>query len=293
MKKLFLLLAALALLCGYCLAAELEYFQVYKPADGMNADEIMQIEYFVKYTRFAHDVRMQGKSYFVDKAGGVREKSTARTRITLGRKSDGIAYKDLVVFTTPQVRGMGTLTWTYMNPARQSESWLWIPSLKKIRKISASNADDSFLGSDFTVEDILTRRFEDETYVLKGSENFKGYICEFNKKTYFADAPCFVIEAKPKKSPWYYSKRILWVDKSTGGGIYEEMYDVSGRMYKTIFKNFEVFNVNNRLYPTQTLLEGKDLRTGHRTVITNDNIKYDQGLKEDLFSEKALMQSRW
>ena len=173
MKKLFFLLAALALIPGYCLAAELEYFQVYTPRDGMSADEIMQIEYFVKYTRFAHDVKMLGKSYFVDKAGGVREKTTARSRITLGRKSDDLAYKDLVIFTTPQVRGMGTLTWTYMDAARQSDSWLWIPSLKKIRKISASNSDDSFLGSDFTVEDILTRKFEYQTYALKGVEYFK------------------------------------------------------------------------------------------------------------------------
>ena len=293
MRKLVLLLAGITLILGYAFAGELEYFQVYKPKAGMTADEIMQIEYFVKYTKFAHDAEFKGKAYFVDKTGAVREKETLRQRITLGRKSDGIAYKDLVIFTSPQVRGLGTLTWTYMNPKRQQDSWLWVPSLRRIRKISAANSADSFLGSDFTNEDILTRRFEDETYKLIGEENFKGYTCEFDKKTYYKDTPCFVIEAEPKRSPCYYSKRILWVDKNTGGGIYEEMYDPTGRMFKTIFKKYVIFNINSKEYAVQAMLEGKDLRAGHRTVIVNSDIKLDKGLSEELFTERTLMQSRW
>jgi len=294
MKKIILLMAAMALVSSVAFAAELEYLQVYTPKDGMTADEIMQIEYFVKYTKFARDIELLGKAYLIDKSGAVRERETLRRRITLGRKSDDIAYKDLVMFTGPtQVKGLATLAWTYMNSKRQQNSWLWVPSLKKIRKISAANADDSFMGSDFTVEDILTRRFEDETYTLLREESFKGYLCEFDKKTYFKDAPCFVIESKPTRSPWYYSKRILWVDKNTGGGIYEEMYDPLGRMFKTIFKDFQIYNVNGKEYATQVLLEGRDLRTGHRTVIINSDIKFDQDLSEDLFTEMALMQSRW
>jgi len=293
MKKAVLAVAGIILAWGCLFAAELEYFQVYKPKDGMSADEIMQIEYFVKYTKFTRDIELKGKAYFIDKSGSVREKETLRQRITLGRKSDDIAYKDLVIFTSPQVRGMGTLTWTYMNPKRQQDSWLWVPSLKKIRKISTANADDSFMGSDFTTEDILTRRFEDETYTLIGTENFKGYTCEFDKKVYFKDTPCFVIEARPKRSPWYYSKRVLWVDKNTGGAIYEEMYDPTGRMFKTLFKEYVIYPVNGKDYAVQAMLEGKDLRTGHRTVIMNMDIKFDKGLSEELFTERALMQSRW
>jgi hypothetical protein len=293
MKKLFLLFIALILVSGYALADELEYFQVHKPKVGMTADEIMRIEYFIKYTEFCHDTKMLGKAYFIDKSGFVREKETARMRITLGRKSDDMAYKDIAMFTSPQVKGLAALTWTYMNPQRQNDSWLWVPSLRKIRKISAANSDDSFMGSDFSVEDITTRRFEDETYTLLKEENFTGYTCEFDKQTYYKDTPSYVIECRPKRSPWYYSKRILWVDKNTGGGFYEEKYDPKGKMFMTIFKKFEIFKVNGKDYPTQVLLEGKDLRTGHRTVILNDNIKFDQGLSEELFSERALMQTRW
>ena len=293
MRRTVLLLAGITLILGYALALDLEYFQVYKPKGGMTADEIMQIEYFNKYTLFAHDAYFIGKAYFIDKSGAVRERETLRERITLGRKSDDIAYKDLAIFTSPQVKGLGTLTWTYMDPRRQQDSWLWVPSLRKIRKISVANADDSFMGSDFTIEDILTRRFDDETYKLIGEEDFKGYTCEYNKKTYFKDAPCFVIECKPKRSPWYYSKRVLWVDKNTGGGIYEEKYDSKGRLFMILFKEYVLYNINGREYPVQVIIEGKDLRTGHRTDIVNSDIKFDQGLSEDLFTERNLMQSRW
>ena len=294
MKRAVLVVMALvSLLYGTALALDLEYFQVYKPKDGMTADDIMQVEYFVKYTKFAHDAYFEGKAYFVDKGGTTLEKETLRKRITLGRKSDEVAYKDLVIFTTPQVRGLGTLTWTYMDPKKQQDSWLWVPSLKKIRKISTANADDSFLGADFTTEDILTRRFEDETYTLVGVKNFQGYTCEYDKKTYFKDAPCFVIECKPKRSPWYYSKRILWVDINTGGGIYEEKYDALGRKFNYIFKDYELYKVNGKDYPAQVIVEGKDLRTGHRTTIINTVIKFDLGLSEDMFTERTLTQTRW
>lgn len=293
MKKLLLLLVGLTLIWGFALASELEYFQVYKPKEGMTADEVMRIENFIKYTKFAHDVTLLGKAYYVDKPDSVREKDTSRIRINLGRKSDDVAYKDINMFTSPQVKGLATLTWTYMSPEKQTDSWLWIPSLKKIRKISAANGDDSFMGSDFSVEDIVTRKFEDETYTLLREENFRGYTCEFDNKVYCKDLPSYVIECKSKRSPWYYSKRILWVDKNTGGGYYEEKYDPKGRIFMTLFKRFEIFDVNGRQYPTQTLLEGKDLRANHRTVIVNNDIKYDQGLSEELFTERTLTQSRW
>lgn len=250
MKKVLLVLAGLLVFSGAAFAAELEYFQVYKPSEGMSADELMQIEYFVKYTKFSRDIELRGKAYFIDRSGSTRDRETLRQRITLGRRSDGIAYKDLNMFTAPSaVKGLSILTWTYLDPKKQSEIWMWIPSLKKIRKVSQAQGDDSFMGGDFTVEDITTRRFEDETYTLLRSEAFGGYFCEFDKQTYAKGTPCFVIEARPKRSPWYYSKRILWVEKATGGGTYEEMYDQNGKMFRTFFKSFKVYAVNGKEIP--------------------------------------------
>ena len=294
MKKIVLFMLALALSAGTCLAAELEYFQVYKPKAGMSAEEIMQIKYFVKYTKFAHDAGFVGKAYYIDKSGSVRERGTLRRRINLGRKSDGLAYKDFNLFTSPvQVKGLGILTWTYLDPKRDSEQWMWIPSLKKIRKTSQAQADDAFMGADFTTEEITTRKFEDETYKLAGEENFKGYTSNFTKKTYYQGTPVFVIEARPKRAKWYYSKRICYIDKATGGDIFDEIYDPNGKLYRTLFRSYEIYNVDGKEYPAQIIIEGQDLRTGHCTVIINEKIAFDQGFSEDMFTERALAQSRW
>lgn len=294
MKKIILLTLGIALILGYAFAGELGYFQVYKPKEGMSADEIMRIKYFVKYTLFAKDYQSTGYVYLIDKSGAIRERIFLRQRIILGKTSDGFAYKDLVIFTGPTaVKGLATLTWTYIDPDRDQDQWLWLPSLKKIRKISVAQSDDSFMGSEFTVEEITTRRFEDETYQLLKEEKFKGFTSEFNKKTYHQGTDCFIIEAKPKRSPWYYSKRIVWIDKNTGGDIFHEIYDPNGKLYKAAFKNYEIKNVNGRDYATQTYLEVKNLRNGYKTVIEMKDIKFDQGLSEDEFTEKALSRSRW
>lgn len=296
MKKRFIFLVSIfgLLFSGVIFADELEFYKVYKPREGMSADEIMQVKYFVKYTKFAHDYESAGYVYLIDESGFKRERTFLRQRILLGRESDGIAYKDLVMFTDPvAVKGLATLTWSYIQPDREQQQWLWLPSLKKIRKISAAQADDSFMGSDFTIEEITTRRFEDETYQLLREEKFKGYKSEFNGKVYHQGTDCFVIEAKPERSPWHYSKRVVWIDKNTGGDIFHEIYDPKGRLYKTIFKDYEIMNVGGKEYPTQMLLEACDLRTGHRTVVEMKDIKYDQGLSEELFTEKSLMRSRW
>jgi hypothetical protein len=294
MKKIVLFLAGIILIWGYLFAAELEYFQVYKPKEGMSADEIMRIKYFVKYTLFAKDYQSTGYVYLIDKSGAIRERTFLRQRIILGDASRGLAYKDLVMFAGPAaIKGLATLTWTYIDPDRDQDQWLWLPSLKKIRKISAAHADDSFMGSEFTIEEITTRRFEDETYKLLREEKFKGFTSEFNKKTYHEGSDCFVIEARPKKSPWYYSKRIVWIDKHTGGDIFHEIYDPKGTLFKTIFKNYEFRNVNGRDYATQTFLEVKNLRSGYKTVIDIRDIKFDQGLSEEEFTETTLSQSRW
>ena len=294
MKRIILLLMGIALISGYASAADLEYFQVHKPKEGMTADEIMQIKYFDKYSLFAHDYESIGDVVFIEKDGSKRNRRFLRQRIILGRASDDVSYKDLVMFTEPtSVKGLATLTWNYMNPNRDQDVWLWLPSLRKIRKVSAGQADDSFMGGDFTVEEITSRRFQDETYKLIAEENFKGYTSFFDGKVYHKDEPCYVIECRPVRSPWYYSKRVTYVSKNFGGNMLDEIYDPNGKLYRTLFRSWIIMDVNGRPYPAQNRVEGNDLRTGHKTVIIFDEIKFDQGLKEDVFSQKTLMRQRW
>ena len=294
MKRIILFLAAIVLPLCLALASDLEYFQVHKPKEGMSAEEIMQIKYFNKYSLFARDYQSIGDVVFIEKDGSRRNRRFLRQRIILGRASDNVSYKDLVMFTEPtSVKGLATLTWNYMNPNRDQDVWLWLPSLRKIRKVSVGQADDSFMGSDFTVEEITTRRFSDETYKLIGEENFKGYTSIFDGQVYHQGEPVYVIECYPKRKPWYYSKRVTYVSKNFGGNILDEIYDPNGKLYRTLFRGWIIMDVRGREYPAQNRVEGHDLRTGHKSIIIFDEIKFDQGLSEDIFTQKTLMRQRW
>ena len=275
-------------------AQDLEYHKLYTLKSGMSADEIMRIFYHNKYSLFAQDYQLSVcKIFYVDKSGFTRRKDAIRERIVLAGK-DGMSYKDIVVITYPtQVKGLAILTWTYEDIKRDQDVWLWIPSLKKVRKISASEDDDSFMGSDFTVEEVSTRRFEDERYRLIGEKEFQGYRFEHTGELKFKGKPCFVIEATPKKPHWYYSKRIVWIDKETGGNIFEEYYDKKGKIFKTRFIEWAWYEPETKRYPQQLALECKDLRTGHRSVILNIEAKYDQGIDERRFTVRMLERSKW
>lgn len=275
-----------------CVQAQ-DYYKTYDLESGMSADEIMRIKYHNKYSLFAEDYRSTNEIFYVDPSGLVRTKKALRQRIVKGGE-DGLSYKDVIVVTYPtQVKGLAILTWTYEDPDKDQQTWLYLPSLKKVRKISASQDDDSFMGSDFTVQEVSTREFKDETYKLIGEKNFPGYKFEHTGEVKFKGSPCIVIEATSAKPRWYYDKRIVWMDKETGGNIFEEYYDRNGKLFKTIFRGWVLWDVDGKKYPTQTELEVKDLRTGHRTVILNDNVEYDRGVSENDFTVKALMRSRW
>ncbi|MEA3328769.1 MAG: outer membrane lipoprotein-sorting protein [Candidatus Omnitrophota bacterium] len=273
--------------------AESSLPEVPRPYPGISADDLMKMWFEVKYTTFTRDIELKGDYRLFSKKGQViKNWRFIRSRIVLNRKSKDINYKDLIVMTSPpNVKGMGILTWTYLDTERLQDIWLWIPSLKKIRRISPGQAEGAFMGSDLTNAEVSTRKFGDETYKLTGEEKFKGYYCDFAEKNYYQGMDCYVIEAKPKNDRWYYTKRIVWIDKATGANIFEEMFDETGRKFKTIFRSYKSYT--NRGYPAQIILECKNLRTGSTTVIKNDEIKFDIGLKEGLFTEKTLMRSRW
>lgn len=292
MRRRWLLLLGVVWLAWTAEAWSLEYHKLFAPQSGMSADDIMRIKYHNKYSLFAKDFNQTGTVLYVDPSGFTRKRVWTRLRLV---KGDGeFSYKDLVVVTYPsQVKGLAVLTWTYEDPTKEQNVWLWIPSLKKARKISASEDDDAFMGSDFTVEEVSTRQFEDETYRLIGEEDFSGYRFEQTGEMKAEGKPCFVIEGYPKRPHWYYSKRKIWIDKETGGNIFDEYYDKNGKLFKTIFIEWVFADVDGERYPYQKAREVKDLRTGHRTVILMDDTSFDKGLSEYDFTVKALMRSRW
>ncbi len=262
-----------------------------KPYPGISADELMKIWFDIKYTRYAKDYWCKGLIRYIDKSGFTRTKKWIRKRIILAGKKKDFDYKDVIVITHPQdVKGLSVLTWAYLTPGKEQDIWIWLPSLKKIRRVSQAEEDDSFLGSEFTVEEISTRRFGYETYKMLGEAVFPGYHEKLLNETFYKGTPCYKILAKPKRKRWYYDKRIIWVEKTTGAVIFDEYYDKTGRKFKTIFRLYD--------YPkegciTARIWEVKNLRTGHMDIVDIQKTWFNTGLKERFFTEKTLERMQW
>ena len=264
-----------------------------KPYTGISADDLMRIKYFVKYTKFAQDYTGIGTFKLVNNKGFTRTREWGRYRILLHKRSDLYDYKDLVVIIGPQnIKGLSVLSWTYQDPERDQDVWLWLPSLRKVRRVSQSEEDDTFMGSEWTTEEVSTRKWEDETYTKLDDKTFEGYTSIFNNNTYHKGAACYVIEAKPTRKDWYYSKRIAWLDKRYGGLIFDEVYDNAGRRWKVFLKQYGIWD--NGCLP-QTFLEVVNLLTKNYTIVSfeDEDIKFNSDLKESFFTERTLMRSKW
>lgn len=257
---------------------------------GIDVNDLMQIKYIIKYTKFAKDQESVGNFVMIDRSGLKRTRKWHRYRVIL--EKDGIDYKDLIVLTEPQhIKGLAVLTWMYTDPNRERDNWIWLPSQRKIRRASPAEDDDAAFGSDLTTEELTTRSWNSETYAfVKENATYEGYTSRHTGKTYYKDTPCWVVEATAKRKPWYYSKRILFIPKDIGAQVHDDIFDPNGKKYKDLLRVYDV--QNNGCIP-MTYVECIDHRTEHMTAIEFDWIKLNTGVDEKLLSPKALMRTKW
>lgn len=257
---------------------------------GIDVENLMKIKYIVKYSKYAKDQEGVGNFVLTDKRGLTRNRKWHRYRVILG--DQGIDYKDLIVLTEPQhIKGLAVLTWMYLDPNRERDNWLWLPSQRKLRRAAPAEDDDAAFGSDITTEEVSTRRFEDETYkMISDAGTFEGHVSLHDGKTYYKGEQGWIVEAKPKRDPWYYSKRVIFIPKNLGANINDEIYDPNGKKFKDLFRYYD-FRKNG--CTPMTYVECVDHRIDHRTLITFDWTELNVGVDEKLLGPKALMRTKW
>lgn len=195
-----------------------------------------------------------------------------RRVMTLLRKNLGNAGEQryYIFFHEPSdVKGTAFMVWKY--PAREDDRWIFIPAIRLVRRIAADDKRSSFVGSDFTYEDVSGREVEDESHSLLGEETLDG-------------RPVFRIESAPKAKVDYV-RRLSWIDRERGLPLKEEYYDVRGELLRT-FTADEVREVDGHWTVTRRSM--RDAQSGHRTEVVYDEVSYGVGLGEDVFSERYL-----
>lgn len=141
--------------------------------------------------------------------------------------------------------------------------WMAMPAFAKPKRISMLSKSQSFTGTDFSYEDMATTPY-----------------CErFTPTLQSTGANDYVLDLTPKSNKSRYSKIILRVNKTNGYPIWMKFYNEQGKMFKEATYIYEKIGK----YWNASEVEMKDLEKNHSTKIKLTDIKYDQGLSDDLF----------
>jgi hypothetical protein len=192
--------------------------------------------------------------------------------LTMLRKDyqEGGDQKYFMYFHQPvDVKDMTFMVYKY--PDKDDDRWLFIPSIDLVKRIAANDKFSSFVGSDFTYEDVSGRKPEEDTHRFLGEEVLNG-------------GKCFVIESIPVGKA-VYTKRISWIDENNFLPLKEEFYDKQNEPYRQ-FEAQGVKEINGIMTITRRAM--RNLKTGHHTEAVFQDIQYNLGITDNIFSERFL-----
>lgn len=219
------------------------------------------------------DIQSQLKMTLISIKGG-KERRRSRVLTSIEKRYEDGQYetKSLLRFSQPkEINGTGFLTWDKIGP-NPDDQWLYLPALKKVRRIRTKEKGRSFMGTDFSYEDLSGRDLNADKYELVGEEIIHG-------------TDCYKIKASPKEKGTQYSARIVWVDKKNSLMKRVEFFNKKG----TRFKILDIpDHVKNGEYWTATKMIMENLKNAHRTELEVIKVDYDQGLKDNIFTESFL-----
>jgi hypothetical protein len=199
---------------------------------------------------------------------GIGRKRTREFTILRRDKADEAEQKFYVYFHQPSdVRKTVFMVWKH--PGQDDDRWLYLPALDLVRRIAASDERSSFVGSHFLYEDISGRGAQEDRHELL-DENDEAYHLKSTPKD-------------PVSVEFDYYE--TWIDKSNFIPTRAEYYDKQGKKYR-IVEALEVQEIQG--HPTVTRAKVTDLNSGGFTVSTFEQIEYDIGLTEDVFTERFL-----
>lgn len=201
-----------------------------------------------------------------------------KTFVTSKLQANGVDNMRMTRFTSPpDIKG--TVTLMVEHAEGDDDIWIYLPALKKIRRLVASNKKDSFVGTDFAYADVIGFKVPEWNYRM-------------TKEELFENEPCYVIEATPKNatiaSNTGYSKRIDWIRKDNLVTVKSEYWDEAGSPLKTLnFHDLQLVDTGRGKWQAMRM-EALNRQTGHRTIIRFENFKVDQKIKDAFFSTRYM-----
>ena len=205
-------------------------------------------------------------------------------KIKAYRKDYGKDTKQISFFLSPaDVKNTAFLSYEWDDDDKDDDNWLYLPALRKVKRIASSNKKDSFMGSDFA-------------YVDMNGFKISRWDYKFLKKSEMVDgADCWVIEAVPRKDikkqvikETGYVKRVAWIRKDNFIGVKGKSYVKKGKKIK-YYKAVDLQLIDGIWTPKRMeMITTKRKRKEHATVLLFENIKYNQGVEDNLFNTQRM-----
>ena len=239
-----------------CLVMVLLIFTSSSSAQELTGDEILKKE----------EENCSDSEITVNEMTIVHKSGAKRVRIIkVWMKGDD---STLVRFLSPaNIKGTGFLS-------VKDDDWLYLPALKKVRRIATKEKGGSFMGSDFSYEDIGSgSRTEDYNTKLLTTEEYKG-------------RNCYVLELVPKKpEDMSYSKLKTWVDKENFYSLKTEYYDKHGNLLKTMY--LSEFEKIEGLWVAKKM-EMRNVQKGSKTIIVVKETELNPEIPDKMFTTRQL-----
>lgn len=222
-----------------------------------------------KWNDRVQDLRLR----IVDRRGGER----TRELVIKVKKYPQDRTRSIVFFKNPaDVRGVGMLQWA--DPKGKDEQWLFLPELGKVRQISGAAKRESFVGTDFSYEDLAVI-----TQILDWDDSEAR--ADYVRSEEIDGRKFHVLEFTPTGKEISYARIRTWLDAEDLIILRYEMVDGDGQVTKRLVLG-DVRKIGT--IPTPFAMEMRNESGGSRTVVSFTRVEYDTGLSDDEFTQRAL-----
>ena len=215
-----------------------------------------------------HDSTASMQMILANKQG---DTSTRYIRVrTLEQLDDG--DKSLVTFDEPaDVKGTNFLSFTHKTGP--DDQWLYLPALKRVKRISSRNKSGPFMGSEFAYEDISSQDLEKYTYKYLRDETYEGM-------------ECFVIERDPVDKYSGYTRQVVWIDKKEYRPQKIVFYDRKNAKLKTL--TYSGYRQYLDKYWRADEMFMQNHQTGKSTRLIWEDYRFKTGLTDSDFNRNTL-----
>jgi outer membrane lipoprotein-sorting protein len=232
-----------------------------------DAAEIMKKSHMAYY--YAADDGVANVTMKIVKKGKERTREFTMLRLDL---VEGGEQKYYTYFKKPSdVSRLTFMVWK--NPEANDNRWLYVPSVDLVKQISADDKNSSFVGSDFTYEDVSGRHWSEDTHSLISDNDILD-----GKNAY-------LISSTPNNKYKGFAEKKTWIDKNSYLPLKEEYYDDKGKLLR-VFTADKIDIIDGIETVTQRSME--NLKKNQKTTVYFEEISYNSGITDDIFTERYL-----